>query len=69
MMIQDTRCRILEIYTTTGHLGFEFVAYTIFLIFGHGKAKAEMEKHNFSSIAEGDCAGSRQSCLMGYLWL
>lgn len=56
-MIQNTRCRILGIYTT-GHLGFEFIGYTIFLNFGHGKAKAEVEKHNFSGIAKGVRAGS-----------
>jgi hypothetical protein len=64
-MIQDTRCQILEIYTTTGHLGFEFVGYTIFLNFGHGKANAEMEKPNFSSIAEGDRAGSQHKLSNG----
>lgn len=63
-MIQNTRCQILGIYTT-GHLGFEFVGYTIFLNFRHGKAKAQMEKHNFSSIAKGCRAGSRHDLSNG----
>lgn len=62
-MIQNTRCQILGIYTT-GHLGFEFIGYTIFLNFGHGKSKAEVEKHNFSGIAKGVRAGS---CSRHYL--
>lgn len=59
-MIQSTGCQILGIYTT-GHLGFEFVGYTIVVNFGHGKAKAEMGKYNFFCIAKGDGAGSRHN--------
>lgn len=63
-MIQNTRCRILGIYTT-GHLGFDLVGYTIFLNFCHGKAKAQMEKLNLSSIAKGGRAGSRHDLSNG----
>lgn len=63
-MIQNTRCQILGIYTT-GHLGFELVGYTIFLNFCHGKAKAQMEKLNLSSIAKGGRAGSRHDLSNG----
>lgn len=71
-MIQNTRCRILGIYTT-GHLGFEFVGYTIFLNFCHGKAKTQLRHKWKSSIFPALLKVVELAldmiCLMDYLWL
>lgn len=67
-MIQNTGCQILVIYTT-GHLGFDFFGYTLFLNVGHGKAKLEMDKHTFSCVAEGDGLALDIIALLNYLMM
>lgn len=60
MMIQNIECRILWI-CSTGHLGFEIVGYI-----GHGKAKSEIYKQNFSALSKVMGLAHDITCLLGY---
>jgi len=59
-MIQNIGCLILWM-CSTGHLGFEIVGYI-----GHGKAKSEINKQNFSALPKVMGMAHDITCLLGY---